>query len=387
MTWNKSKLVIPILVFATSGLLLFIRLFGIRVATVRPDRIGHLAGEVDLYIRKVKLGLSPKHLLIITGLSCNKELIKILRRHACILSSEPLYRLLSLTSRFTWQSSILHPLKMTTREYDVFERCTSVVSLTPEEVDRGYREIKKKFGIERDDWWVCFHSRDGHYLNSVSNADFSYHRFRDFDINDMLEAMEMVASKGGYAIRFGSSPEKILATANSKIIDYSFRGRTDFLDIFLCSEARFFIGSTSGPFHLPKLFDTPYAICNLIGYGHLTPSPKTLFITKKIVGPTGQTLSFADCSNLGMFDEIKSRLFYHQNMYEKNELSIVNNSDEEIKKLTEDMFDLVEGKDVITKIANVQRIFKDKYFCYSPDRHSAGNIAPSFIKLNPQLFK
>ena len=387
MTWIKSKLAVPILAFAISGLLLFIRLFGVKIGTVRPDRIGHLAGEVDLYIRKAKLGHLPKHLLIITGLSCNKELVKILQRHARILSSEPLYRLLSITGRFTWQSGILHPLKMTTREYDVFEQCPAVVSLTPEEVDRGYREIEQKFGIKRDDWWVCFHSRDGHYLNSVSDTDFSYHRFRDFDVYDMLKAMELVTSKGGYAIRFGSSPEKMLDTTNPKIIDYSFLGRTDFLDIFLCSEARFFVGSTSGPFHLPKLFDTPYAICNLIGYGHLTPSPKTLFITKKIVGPTGQALSFVDCKNLGMFDEMTSSLFYHQDMYEKNKLSILNNSDEEIKELTEDMFDLVEHKYVTADIANAQRIFKDKYFFYSPDRHSAGNIAPSFIKLNPQLFK
>lgn len=360
---------------------------GIRIATVRPDRIGHLAGEVDLYLRRTKMGLAPKRLIIITGPACNTELIEIYKRYVSICVSGVLYRILSLTSRFTNRLGILYPLKMTTREYSIFEQCQSVISLTHAEVRRGYREIEQKFGIKEDDWWVCFHSRDGNYLSTNTTVDMSYHDFRDFDVYDMLEAMEDVTSKGGYAIRFGSSPEKMLSTTNSKIIDYSFNGRTDFLDIFFCSEALFFIGNTSGPTHLSKLFDTPYAICNLLGYGHLTPLPKTLFITKKLMDSDGRLMSFANCKKLGMFDETLSGMFYNSSKYQESNLTIVNNSSEEIKLLTRDMFDLVGGKRVSAGIANSQRRFKDNYFDYSLDRQSAGNIAPSFIKLNPQLFK
>jgi len=387
MQWIKSHLIKPFVALMVSIALFLISFVGLRIAIVRPERIGHLVGEIDIYLRKRALGRAPKRIIIITGEPCNLEVVKLFRKYVTIVSNVALYRLLNLTTQYPRFNANLYSIYMATREYEIYEQCPAVVSLDQDELRHGYEEIEKKFGINSDDWWVCFHSRDGEYLKKDPSRDYSYHDFRDFDIEDMVEAMETVTTKGGYAIRFGSSPDKPLLTDNPKIIDYSFNGRTDFLDIFLCAKAYFFIGSTSGPFHLPKLFDTPYAMCNLIGYGHLSPLPQTLFIPKKIKGPDGRIMTFDECNKMGMFDEICSGLFYRSDTYVKKNLSIVNNSPLEIKCLVDDMFDLVEGEKTTPEISGIQQAFKDNYFSYSPDRHCAGNISPSFVTMNPILFR
>ena len=377
-----------ILAFTT---LIFIKILkkitNFEFSIVRPDRIGHLVGEIDIFIRKRSIGSAPRNLIIVTGNPCNKEVVELFRKNTKIITSGLLYRLLHIMSRYDFAKKSLYSLHMTTREYEIYEKCPNIVSLSDYDKQRGFAMLNELYGITKKDWWVCFHSRDSNYLQVHQTQDFSYHNFRDFDIEDMLLAMEEVTKRGGYAIRFGSAPKKEIISTNKKIIDYSFNGQSEFLDLFLCSEAKFFIGNTSGPFHIPKLFNTPYAMCNLLGYGHITPLPNSLFIPKVLLNESGEKITFRECAELGMYNLETMEHFYTSNAYEKLNLSIKNNTPSEILGLTIDMFNLINGEKLSNKMKLLQHDYKDRYYFQSYDRHSAGNIAPSFIELNSELFE
>ena len=73
---------------------------------------------------------------------------------------------------------------------------------------------------------------------------------------------------------------------------------------------------------------------------------------------------------------------YSTAYYKKNKLIPVENSKQEINGLVEDMFNLIDKNEVNTIIQNK---IKKKLFDGYNDIDLAGNIAPSFLKINSTL--
>ena len=71
----------------------------------------------------------------------------------------------------------------------------SVVEFTKDEIQIGEKFLKK---TETSNYnFLCFHARDSSYLNkSDPNMDWSYHDFRDSDIQTYLPAVQKIAEKG-----------------------------------------------------------------------------------------------------------------------------------------------------------------------------------------------
>lgn len=389
--YNAIKFIkFPLIIFFSifSLLLLYIlkNLYKTELSLLRPDRIGHLAGEPDIFLRKQQLSKfrSKYRRVIVTGPPCNKELVNLLNRYVPIVVSQFGYKVLLISSRTRAVKKYLKPLGLDSQAYALYKSSSQVVKLNSKEEERGYSEIKEKFGINEGSWWVCFHARDSAYLGT---QQYGYHSYRDNDIANMQKAMDFVTSLGGYAIRYGSSAEKRLNSENPMIIDYaSSKNRTEFLDLFLCAKARIFIGNTSGPRDLAKMFSVPHALTNLIGYTHLTATPKTLFAPKKIMNSQGNILSFDECADLGLFDPILGRKFCTTEAFSNLGLTPIENSEIEILGIVKDMFKMIENIEQAEEIKNLQIGFKAKYFNYSKDIMDAGELAPSFIKLNAKLF-
>ena len=73
-------------------LLLFVlkKILKIEVSIVRPDRIGHLSAEPDIFLRQRQLSRVSKYYkrIIVTGNPCNTELVKILNRYVPVITSK-----------------------------------------------------------------------------------------------------------------------------------------------------------------------------------------------------------------------------------------------------------------------------------------------------------
>lgn len=357
----------------------------IKIGYLRDDRIGHLAGEMDLFLRRRELGETPDdRTILITAQPCNSAIVDVFKRYLPIFRNRIAGRVLQVARPWVNRAGFERPIPTYTSEYEEFAKFPATLSLTDEEERRGREELSR-MGVSPADWFVCFHARDPAYL--AAHGDFSYHDFRDSSIAHMIPAMGAVTARGGFAIRMGAAVAEPLGKLDDdRIIDYATRFRTDFMDVFLSARCRFFIGNTSGLFHVPKAFGRPYAMVNVIGYVHLSPQPQSLLIPKLLRDTaTGRILTFPEMQARGLFDPVRGAAAYLTSYYADQGLDPVENTPEDLLGVTEDMFDMDGGKTPETDIRALQTRFKDTFYPHFRDRHYAGDLAPSFIRSHRDL--
>lgn len=123
--------------------------------------------------------------------------------------------------------------------------------------DRGRQELAF-LGMPPDAWFVGLHVREPHYqshhrqLHGVLNAN----------IEDYLPAIEEIVSHGGWVVRMGDPSMKPLPSL-PKVIDYCHSNiRADWMDIFLASKSRFFVGTASGVCYVAQDYGVPCVLTN-----------------------------------------------------------------------------------------------------------------------------
>ena len=78
--------------------------------------------------------------------------------------------------------------------------------------------------------------------------------FRNADVVTYLPAIREVIARGGYIIRLGDSSMRPLPKEKG-IVDYALsNAKSEFMDLFLCSTCKFFIGTNSGLGLVPPIF-------------------------------------------------------------------------------------------------------------------------------------
>ena len=73
----------------------------------------------------------------------------------------------------------------------------------PIELETTCRIASLELGLPPDAWYVCFHVREGGYSGDFDNI-------RNCDIDNYVEAMQYITSKGGWVVRMGDASMKIL---------------------------------------------------------------------------------------------------------------------------------------------------------------------------------
>ena len=120
----------------------------------------------------------------------------------------------------------------------------------------------------------------------------------------MTDAILTVISKGGYAVIMGEDDNETLNINNKKLIHYNKKYKTGFLDIFLCAEAKFFIGNSSGLKAVSQCFNLPIAATNQIGFNVLLQPINSLTIYKKLYSiEKKRLLTFKEMIKIGLFEK------------------------------------------------------------------------------------
>jgi putative glycosyltransferase (TIGR04372 family) len=214
-------------------------------------------------------------------------------------------------------------------------------------------------GIPENTKYVCFFARDDKYLNSIqSHRDWSYHNYRDADIEKQIPAMEELTKQGFYAVRVGSVVKKSLKCSNEKIIDYSLSNlRSEFLDLYLLANCEFFVGDTSGIRWIPILFRKPCVVINLVGRGdavNITRSVDILLFKKIYNKKTNRFLSLIDLQKMDISYSLSSH-------YSDFNLELIENSPEEILDAILEMGNRISGNCKYTlEEIRLQNKFKSK---------------------------
>ena len=322
----------------------------VRFQPAISTRIGHFTADLELYIceKKNKINIPKQSYLdlFFNYEICNYQLSKMWKKELIFLPRfilQPIYVLNKAASSF-FPFFKIHNINTTCGDRDVhnlYEKTEPSLKFTQEEERLG-QEYLEKFKIPKGSKFVTLTVRDSEYLKSLNNSkDWSYHNYRDQDLNSYILAIEEVVKRGYYVFRVGGAlNSKHLNHPNPKIIDYTHSElRNDFLDIYLGAKCEFCISTATGFDGIARIFRRP--VITISGYPatFLTYSSKELILIRphlKIIENRYLKL------NEILSPDIASIL--HSKEYEAKGIKLLDNSPEEIRDVSIEMIDRLEGK-------------------------------------------
>jgi len=139
------------------------------------------------------------------------------------------------------------------------------------------RDALTALGMPRGAWFATLHVREGGYhLEHQASGQ----RHRNASIEDYLPAIRRVVEHGGWVVRVGDRSMKPLSPMPG-VIDYPHSAaKSEWMDVFLCGAARFFIGTTSGLTNAVISFGTPCVLVNCLSNFSQLWNRRVLFALK-----------------------------------------------------------------------------------------------------------
>ncbi len=338
---NKLKLIFLLPVYLP--FIILVRLLRpwliLRFGPFIGDRIGHFAGNIEIYLCERDAGLNVPHkrfldILYFNTSVCNNQLRKMWER---IIHISPID--LSVFDRLNrrFSGGKIHSILMPNLDRDIYgflAKTQPHLFFTHDEEQRGKAGLSA-LNIPENALFICFHARDSAYMKTISpDVDFNYHNYRDSNINNYLLAAEELTQRGKFAIRMGAVVAEEIKCKNPKIIDYASNGaRTDFMDVYLGSKCRFFISSGTGIDAIPMVFRRPSAFVNFVPleYGRFW-QPEHLFIPKKHwLCNERRFMTFHEILDSGAGRFLDGKLFKQRG------IELIENTSEEIRDLVVEM--------------------------------------------------
>ncbi|MEG5045380.1 TIGR04372 family glycosyltransferase [Microcoleus sp. B4-C1] len=346
--------------------------------------IGHLAINIDIYIKMGILGWRPQYHTILLAPSeqvINPCLLNYWRRYLHIITDPSVIeRLLPLAKTMRCLEYTLYHIKLASgqmvdigyampivqKQWETQAR-PPLLTRSPSDYERGWNCLRD-LGVPKNAWFVCLHVReDGFRREGITTH-------RSADINTYSLAIESIVARGGWVIRMGDPTMKPLPPMK-QAIDYAHTdAKSDWMDVFLCTSCRFFLGSASGLACVPLVFGVPSAITNTWPVSGRPPSNHDLFIPKLAWSEVEKRyLTFEEALAPRFFFNLNSQLLYSWG------IKVVDNTPEEINDLVLEMLDRLEGKCQYTAEDEVlQQQFNSLPTPYGPSAFNS-RIGRSFL--------
>jgi putative glycosyltransferase (TIGR04372 family) len=174
---------------------------------------------------------------------------------------------------------------------------------------RGALEARLiELGVDPRRWFSCIYYRQG---NSDLRGRASY---RDVD-DRPFEALarHIIADMGGQVVRIGHSAMRPWDIGEG-FVDLS-RLEDEFMtQAAAVSLARFMISTSSGPGHLPGVFDVPYAITNTLSIWLVWKS-NDLVLPNHLIDPNGARVDLRRLIDSGLFNQDSIRTMVERRAY------------------------------------------------------------------------
>ncbi len=298
--------------------------------------VGH-TGLIDIFLKAQILGIiESKKNIILGDLSCfaNPCLVKYWENYCSLINNRETVTSLSqithsieehLGSFECLDGRILglEEFAMETQMQWESKGKSNLLNITSEHKKCGYH-VLQSLGIPEGAWFCGLHVREGNDdLRSIRNA-----RIETYQL-----AIEEVTKRGGWVIRMGDKSMKPYKASGLNYIDYVFsKHQSDWMDVFIWSEGRFFIGTGSGPSAIPICFGKPVAFSNWGPLGHRQWGKIDLLLPKLYVHKKTQI-------PLTMVERLSSNCAYHEShkALKSMGVDVIDNSPEEIRELVVEM--------------------------------------------------
>ena len=371
----------------------------IRFDYLNATRIGHFSQNTEIYLAEKKLldNKNKKYLDFFSFIEpiSNTFLEKIIKRKINFLSSHiltPIYNLNLIIPggeihrvfiNFNYDKYFSNLLYHDRDPNNILSEDSLYLELSKKEILEG-EKILNRYGIKKNDKIVCLATRDNLYLKQqqFKNKNFSYHDYRNTNIEDYYLAIKYLADKGYYVFRMGAKTKKPLSIKHPKIIDYAQNGmRNEFLDIFLGFRCNFVITDTNGWNSVPQVFRKPVLFTNvapILAAG--THSFKHLIIFKEYFSKQKQRIL-----NLKEIIRINAGLLQNSDEYKKLGIKLIDNSSQQILDSTIDMINFIESKFKLKEEDILQKIFWQQFDQFYKDHKKNNETKLNLIKIHGKL--
>ena len=274
----------------------------VRFGALRSDLIGHMVFDSEYYLSERET--LEEHSLDLfyfqTRLVPNSFYPEMLRRHFRI---SPIYRYMDKLNRMIPNGELHHKVPCTTNSRDIqgyLTRTKTHISFTKQE-DRSGASFLKTVGMGLDDRFVCLLVRDSVYKTARSKdlgqqKDWTYHEYRDSDIDTYSQAALALAERGYWIFRMGKRVHKPFKVDHPRILDYAnSEYRSDFLDIWLMANCFFCISTGTGLDEVSRVFRRPAVKVNYLPIQHISSYSADVTAPKRLywIG-SGQELTLTE---------------------------------------------------------------------------------------------
>jgi len=337
-----------------------------RIAWIRYKRVGHLGLNTEIFLRRLAVGEIKRDSIPIF-LSCkpaNTQLLTMIKRKIRVYQIPDMPEHLEIIVNKSLDAvGLLDDLPSLDNEYREINEIPLQISFTAEEEEQG-KVLLQSMGIGPNDPFVCFHSRDAAYLNTMYQNKWDYHDFRDCSIEHYLPAAEYLTSLGIFAVRMGHIVEKPLICKSPKIIDYATDYRSDFGDIYLTAKCKYFLGNTAGICALPWIFGVPSAYANVPYIGVPPFFKEDVFLPKKLWDKNRK-------SHIGFKEAIQTgiALWGRSEQYQNAGIEVIENTSDEILELAKEVNRRIDGTWIETDEDRAlqkryRSLFPEGYVCF-----------------------
>ncbi len=364
----------------------------IRFGQLRGDKIGHFSANTELYLCERDAGMHEKNVHDIFYLLApisNYQLKKMWEQKLHI-SAWAYYLALANSYLPKGQRHIAPTPPHDVDVHDLLCRTSVHLSFTEEEEQFGEEQLMK-MGITSQTPFVCFIGRDETYMqNFIPTRSWSYHDYRNMDIQNFKSAVSELVERGYTVIRMGHLVKEAFSMEHPKLIDYATKYRTDFLDVYLCAKCKFFINGNSGIQAIASVnFRIPTLHVNFVPIGQLPPYREHIFfIPKKLwLVQERRFMTFREIFNSDVYRYGKSE------QYEKAGIEVIENTENEIAAVVKEFDDYLNGVWQTTEEDEIlqkrfRTLFKYGYRVFSNTKKNDAfrmRIGAEFLRQNVQL--
>ena len=351
--------------FSLPFLITLLSIFKIRLSLQSSERLGEIASQMEIYLSERYFFKKVRQIdiFILNNIISNKNFIYLLKKKVIIFPNyifHPFFKILFL---FSNHFLFFNKFILVTKRYDNnFSIQRTNINLLPDNkfIEKGDKFLKK-IGVPVNAKIICLIVRDSKYLEQkFPLKDFSYHNYRNSNIESYKLAVDEATKRGFYVFRMGETVEKKLYFGNEKFVDYSSNFRSDFLDIYLAYKCTFVISTSTGWDQVPAFtFRKPVVWTNFVPVGDLYAySSKFLFSFKLHYDKINKKfLNLKEISRVGYASK--------SDFYQKENIELIDNEPEDIKNLTLEMIDILDKKIIYSNEDNqLQNEFWNKYVEY-----------------------
>ena len=252
----------------------------------------------------------------------------------------------------------------------------ALLQLSESDLEKGRQELER-LGLGPEDWFVCLHIREQGYATADGN-DVDFNKMRNVEVSAYLPAIEEITRRGGWVIRLGGKHHSPLPQM-PKVIDYpNLPDPIHGMEVFFCAKNKFFLGCTSGPSAIPKLFDRPVLLTDAFSLPDMNVASLTTILPKRVYSRSDRRYLRIN----ELYDSPLTTAVHHK-ILEAFGLEVECNSPEQIRRAVIDFMASLDANDMTFGV-NPEDQEKAESALIQQGTLLLGKFAPSFIADNPE---